>query len=85
VGEIIVPERRKGVERSSKRREVENEVSREDTRCSGSRVVESEVISLWLIRDAVESQCITKIKEIKKKIGETCGIMINTLKSCWKD
>jgi hypothetical protein len=55
VGEIIVSERSKGVERSSKRREVENEVSREDTRCSGSRVVESEVISLWLIRDSIES------------------------------
>jgi hypothetical protein len=54
VGERVVPERSIGEERPSKRCSVKNEVSREDTRCSGSRVEESEVKSPWLIRDVVD-------------------------------
>jgi hypothetical protein len=45
VGEIYVPNRRREEERLSKRRDVENKVSREDTKGSSNKVVEKEVIS----------------------------------------
>jgi hypothetical protein len=40
-------------ERPLKRRDVKNEVSREDTRGSGSRIEDGEVRSPWLVRDVV--------------------------------
>jgi hypothetical protein len=55
VGEIYVPERSVEEERLLKRHDVKNEVSREDTKGSSSRVVEKEVRSPWIIRDVVES------------------------------
>jgi hypothetical protein len=38
-----------------KRHNINNDVSREDTRGSRNRVVEKEVRSPWIIRDVVES------------------------------
>jgi hypothetical protein len=52
-GRNIRAERSAKEERSSKRCSIENEVSREDTRGSSSRVVENEVRSPWLMRDGV--------------------------------
>jgi hypothetical protein len=55
-GRKIVPERSTEEERSSKRCDIRNEVSREDTRSSGSRIEENEVRSPWLVRDVVTSE-----------------------------
>jgi hypothetical protein len=43
-------------ERQSKRHDIRSGVSSEDTKSSGSRVKEDEVISPWLSRDVVTSK-----------------------------